>query len=63
MSIRLIAHEFYRLHRMVERLERELEAAPLPRRDAIEDKLRKARAEYEQIKRVLEGQKDAGPGS
>lgn len=59
MSIRLIAKDLYRLHREVARWERELAAAPSDRREAIEDRLRRARAERDRLRAILDGQKDA----
>jgi len=57
MSIRLIAIELYRLHRQVEELEKARDKAPALGKGAIEDKLRKTRAEYQRIKQALEGHK------
>lgn len=59
MSIRLLARDLYRVQQEVERLERELQDAPLDRRPGIEDRLRRARAERTRLRRTMEGQKDA----
>ena len=56
MSIRLLARDLYRSQKIVQQLEDELEVAPLEKRDAIENKLRKARADMQQLKRALDGQ-------
>ena len=61
MSIRLLAQELYRVQQEVERLEQALREAPLDRRVDLEDKLRRARAERERLRRIMDGQKDA-PG-
>ncbi len=60
MSIRLLAIDLYRLTREVERLERELEAAPPSRRDAIAGQLARARTERDRMRQALDGQKDGG---
>jgi outer membrane murein-binding lipoprotein Lpp len=61
MSIRLIAKALYQLQQEVERLEREMEAAPYERQAALREALRKARAERDRMGRVLEGSKDTPP--
>jgi len=61
MSIRLIAKALYQLQQEVEKLEREIEAAPYERRAALTEALRKARAEKDRMARVLEGSKDTPP--
>jgi hypothetical protein len=58
MSIRMIAIDLYRLMRNVSAIEKELANAPLKRRDALRDKLRRAKAERDQVRRILDGQKD-----
>jgi len=58
MSIRMIAVDLYRLIRHVSEIEKELANAPLNRRDALQDKLRRAKAERDQMRRMLDGQKD-----
>jgi hypothetical protein len=58
MSIRLIAIDLYRLIRNVAAIEKELANAPLKKRDALRDKLRRAKAERDQVRRILDGQKD-----
>jgi len=59
MSIREIARTVYQLKKRVEDLERALEAeAGGERRDTLERELTRARAEYGQAKKILEGEKD-----
>jgi len=58
MSIREIARLLYRLKKDVEERERAFEAEPPgERRDTLERALAKARAEYRQVKKILEGEK------
>jgi len=59
MSIRLIAIELYRCQREVDRLEKELESAPVFEKDAVRERLRKARAARDRMRDMLDGQKDA----
>jgi hypothetical protein len=59
MSIREIARTLYQLKRHMEDLERAFEAgSPGEGRDRLERELAKARAEYRQVKKILEGEKD-----
>jgi len=44
MSIRLIALDLYRVIKELEKLENEMENTPFEKREALETKLRKARA-------------------
>ena len=60
MSIRLLAQDLYRLTREVERLEKQLAAAPPERRDAIGDDLRRAVADRDRLRGALDGKKDGG---
>jgi hypothetical protein len=61
VSIRLIAKELYQLQQEVERLEREIEAAPYEGRAALTEALRKVRAEKDRMRRALEGSKETPP--
>lgn len=58
MSIRMIAVDLYRLIRNVSEIEKKLANAPLNRREALRDKLHRAKAERDQMRRILDGQKD-----
>jgi hypothetical protein len=58
MTIREIARDLYRLQQEVQKLEKELEAAAPARHSALEQKLRKAKAERERMRRILDGQLD-----
>lgn len=62
MSIRLIAKDLYRLVQEVEKLEKQLAAAPMEQHAAIAEALRQARAEKDRLQRALEGQKDQACG-
>jgi hypothetical protein len=59
MSIRLLAKDLYRLQQEVEKLESELSAAPADRHEALLESLRRARAERNRLRRLLDGQKDS----
>ena len=61
MTIRLIAKELYRLQQEVEALENELEAAPFEERDTIREKLRKVKAEWAKMRKILDGAKEPPP--
>jgi hypothetical protein len=57
MSIRLIAQELYRLHRVVAALEAQLTTAPLPEKERLVTELRRARSDYRRVQQALEGHK------
>jgi hypothetical protein len=59
MSIRLIAKDLYRLQQEVEHLEKQIENAPFDKKEKLKDQLRKVKAERDQIRRMLDGSKDA----
>ena len=61
MSVRMIARELYRLQQEVDRLESRMKDCPPTMREDLEDQLRKARAERDKVKRMLEGTKDEPP--
>ena len=61
MSIQLIARDLYALLRSVEKLEKDVAAATGQRRVDLADQLRKRRAEYRQMRDILEARKDKGP--
>ncbi len=63
MSIRLLAKDLYRLHREVERLKKQLQQAPPHKKAMLEESLRRARAEKEELRRILDGQLDRQSGS
>lgn len=58
MSIRLIALDLYRVIKELEKLENEMENTPFEKREALETKLRKARAEERRIRAMLEVKKE-----
>ena len=58
MSVRLIAQDLYRIIREVEKLEKEILAAPVHNQEILKDRLRKAKAERDLMRRSLEGSKD-----
>ena len=57
MTIRMIAEELYRLIKELEELENTLRDAPIEKRAAIEDRLRKAKAERNRLRAILESKK------
>jgi hypothetical protein len=61
MSIRLIAKDLYRLEKDVEHLEKALLESPAEKRQELEMKLRKARAERDRMRGTLEGSKEESP--
>ncbi|WP_319409987.1 hypothetical protein [uncultured Desulfosarcina sp.] len=58
MSLQLIARDLYRFQQAVDRLEKELADAPPAGRDALKLKLARAKAERDQIRRMLDGRLD-----
>jgi hypothetical protein len=61
MSVRMIARDLYRLQQEVDRLETQLKACPPEKREELEDQFRKAKAERDRVKRMLEGSKEEPP--
>lgn len=59
MSIRLIVRDLYRLIREVSELEKQIDDAPLERREALTDELRKVKTERDRLRRVLDGSKES----
>lgn len=57
MTVRMIAQELYRLIHEAEDLEKLLREAPMEKRPAIEDHLRKAKAERNRLRAILESKK------
>ncbi|MBW1721769.1 MAG: hypothetical protein JRH13_05100 [Deltaproteobacteria bacterium] len=56
-----IARELYRLSQEVDRLESLLKTASPDEKERIEDQLRKARAEKDRIRKILDGHKEPPP--
>ncbi len=56
--IRMIARDLYILRRKVEELEKLLGSATGKKKAAIEDRLRKLRAERNRMKKILDGNKE-----
>jgi len=61
MSIRLIAKDLYRLHKEVERLERQLSSCSPERKVELQKRLAEARAERDKLQRILEESKGNPP--
>ena len=58
MTIRLIAKDLYDLIKKVEKLEKQIDDAPPDKQDRLMDDLRKLKAERDQMRRILDGEKD-----
>ena len=59
MSIRMIARELYHLQQEVGRLEKEIEAASIWEQERLKDQLRKAVAERDRMRKILDARKDS----
>jgi hypothetical protein len=57
----MIAKELYQLQQEVEKLEMEMASAPLDQREALREKLRKAKADRDRMRRILDGEKEPSP--
>jgi ribosomal protein L32E len=57
----MIAKEFYMLQQEVESLEKDLHSASQERKEELEEQLRRARAERDRMRRMLEGNKEPSP--
>ena len=57
MPIRMIARELYQLLREVEKIEKQIENAPAEKLEILKDQLRKAKAERNRMRNILEGKK------
>jgi hypothetical protein len=57
----MIARDLYRLQQEVDRLEIQLKACPPAKREELEDRFRKAKAERDRVKRMLDGSKEEPP--
>ena len=58
MTIRAIAKDLYHFQQEIAALENKLDAAPQEAKADIERQLRKARAECNRLRRILDGQLD-----
>ncbi len=61
MSIKALAIELYKALQNVHRLQDELGKASLGEKDQLRHKLKSAEAEYNQLRRMLEGEKEPSP--
>jgi len=57
----MIAKEFYMLQQEADSLERDLKSASPGKKEELEEQLRKARAERDRMRRLLEGNKEPSP--
>ena len=58
MSIRLIALDLYRVWREIQALEKQIVRAPMHERTALEESLRRLKAEHARLRQALDGAKD-----
>ena len=58
MPLRMIAKDLYRLQQEVEKLENQIETLPYYQREYLKDRLRKARAERDRMRKILDGNKE-----
>lgn len=61
MAIPMIAKDLYRLQQEVEHLELEVNTAPAGKKDELEEQLRRARAERDRMRGILEANKESAP--
>ena len=57
MSIRMIAKELYLLQQEVDKIEKQIQESAKVKHPELEEMLRKAKAERNRMKNILEGQK------
>ena len=58
MPLQLIARDLYRLRQEVDRIEKELADSPSAKREELKLKLARAKAERDQVRRMLDGHLD-----
>lgn len=64
MYLPALARDLYKSQKEVEGLERQLqEAATVPEQEQVKDQLRQAKAELEQIRKIMEGRKEQSKAS
>ena len=61
MSLRDLARELYRAQQQVERLEKLLLSAAPEEEMTIQSELQDARAERQQLQKIIDGRKDSAP--
>lgn len=61
MSLRDLARELYRAQQQVERLEKLLLSAAPEEEMTIQGELQDARAERQQLQKIIDGRKDSAP--
>lgn len=61
MSLRDLARELYRAQQQVERLEKLLLSATPEEEMIIQSELQDARAERQQLQKIIDGRKDSAP--
>lgn len=58
MSIRGLALDLYRAQQKVDHLEKELQVRPPEEHDALREELRHAKAEWQLLRKMLDGEKE-----
>jgi hypothetical protein len=58
VSIHLIAKDLYRLIREVDDLEKQIENAPPEKKQRLRDRLKSAKAQRDEIRKILDGHKE-----
>jgi hypothetical protein len=58
MSIRGLALDLYRAQQKMDRLEKELRVRPPGEQDALREELRHAKAEWQLLRKMLDGEKE-----
>jgi hypothetical protein len=61
MSIKALALELYRAQQKVDRLEAQLEEAPISEMESLRNELREAQAEFKILRNILNGEKTPSP--
>jgi hypothetical protein len=61
MSIRGLALDLYRAQQKIDRLEKELQATPVAAQDDLLEELRHAKAEWQLLRKMLDGKKEVTP--
>jgi hypothetical protein len=61
MSIRSLARELYRAQQRVDELQKEHDSGTQSEQEALIQELRLARKELQMLRRMLDGEKEAGP--
>ena len=61
MPIKALAFELYKAQQKVHTLQDRIETAPLGERDHLRQELKRAEAELNQLRRIMDGEKASSP--